>query len=370
MKRLLANTLLAVCGIILGYVLLEASLRISLPYLPRPFFNNQCKELRILGQSSKRDVLPHAGYIAVLGDSYAAGQGDWFIQNRYNPDSRHQATHILHELTGRDVLALARPGGGSYDVAAVFVPNSVHFLRKAGFDLPEPAYVVVYFYEGNDVSDNLGFLQRHFIPIHHDPVLLADDTVFQAFASDMEQRYCQGKPRRFEDNFLAANALVRFFEGLAYSLGKKRETPLPGSRFEARIGGADIFLPDEIETDLTLYSDADLDLAVLLFSRALRQLDDFWPGSRKIAAYIPCPRTMYEIAGEDGARQREIGQRLEEMVTAAARSNGFLMVDSAGDLRRAAAQAMQHGPKDVNHLNMAGYTTLAGSIAAAIAPSE
>ncbi len=370
MNRLLANTLLVLCGILLGYALFEFALRISLPHLPRQFFNNQCKEFRILGQSSKQGLLPAPGYIAVLGDSYAAGQGDWFIQNRYNPDSQHQATHLLHQGTGRDVVAFARPGGGSYDVFAVFVPNSVRSLRRAGFNLPDPAHVVLYFYEGNDVSDNLGFLQRHFTSARHEPALLADDATFHAFASDMEQRYCQGRLRRFEDNFLAANAVVRFFEGLAYSLGKQRQAPPPGTHFKARIGGTEILLPDEIEADLSGYSEEDLDLAVLLFSRALRQLDAFWPESRKYVAYIPCPRTMYDIAGDDAARQRLIGQNLEEKVTTAARSNGFLMADTAADLRRAAAEAMQHGPKDINHLNRAGYTTLARSIAAAIDRGE
>jgi GNAT superfamily N-acetyltransferase len=370
MNRLLANTLLVLCAILLGYALLEAALRFTLPHLPRQFFNNQCKEFRILGQSSKQGLLPAPGYLAVLGDSYAAGQGDWFIQNRYNPDSQHQATHLLHQGTGRDALAFARPGGGSYDVFAVFVPNSVRFLRRAGFDLPDPAHVVVYFYEGNDVSDNLGFLQRHFTPAHHEPALLADDATFKAFARDMEQRYCQGRPRRFEDIFLAANAVVRFFEGLAYSLGKQRLAPPPGTKFKARIGGAEIFLPDEIEADLSRYSEVDLEHAVLVFSRALHQLDAFWPESRKYVAYIPCPRTMYDISGADAARQRGIGQRLEAKVAAAAQSKGFLMLDTAEDLRRAAAEAMQHGPKDVNHLNRAGYATLAMSIAAAIDRGE
>lgn len=370
MNRLLANTLLVLFSVLLGYALLEAALRISLQHLPRQFFNNQCKEFRILGQSSKQGLLPTPGYIAVLGDSYAAGQGDWFIQNRYSPDSRHQATHLLHQGTGRDVLALARPGGGSYDVFAVFAPNSIRYLRRSGFDLPDPEHVVLYFYEGNDVSDNLGFLQRHFTPTYHDPALLADDGVFQTFARDMEQRHAQGTLRRFEDHFLAANAIVRFFEGLAYSLGKQRQAPPPGTRFRARIGGEEVFLPDEIEADLSRYGERDLDLAVLLFSRALQQLDAFWPESRKYVAYIPCPRTMYDIAGDDAARQRAIGQKLEEMVSAAARNNGFRMADTARDLRRAAAEAMQHGPKDVNHLNRAGYTTLARSIAAAIDRGE
>ncbi len=65
--------------------------------------------------------------------SYGAGQGDWFIEKKYNPNSRYQATHVIQDLTKRDVISLSRAGAGSYDGSAIYAINTWRYLNHAGF---------------------------------------------------------------------------------------------------------------------------------------------------------------------------------------------------------------------------------------------
>ncbi len=77
MKKFLGNTALILVSILLTYGLMEVFFRFAMPYIPMAFFNNECRELRTIGQTSKQETTPISPYIAILGDSYGAGQGDW-----------------------------------------------------------------------------------------------------------------------------------------------------------------------------------------------------------------------------------------------------------------------------------------------------
>lgn len=212
-KKISLNIILVILGILVGYGLLEAMIRVSLPFMPRNVFNNQCRELRTLGQTSKSGVTPEAPYVAIIGDSYGAGQGDWFVDNHYRADTKYQATHVLHDETGKDVISLSRAGSGSYDGAAIYAINTFLYLKEMGFDMPAPESVIVYFYEGNDIGNNLGFVSRHFTPIF-DREELFDDGVFSRFESMMRKRHVQGNLPRTQDIFLAGNLISRYIEGL------------------------------------------------------------------------------------------------------------------------------------------------------------
>src|SRR5581483_8061276 len=73
-------------------------------YLPRA--------LRPLAQSSKSGVIPE-DYAALLGDSYAEGFGDWFAEADALSNGPYGSQHLLHRLTGRDVVSLGQSGNGS-----------------------------------------------------------------------------------------------------------------------------------------------------------------------------------------------------------------------------------------------------------------
>jgi len=84
--------------------------------LPLRLYGSIDKNLRILAQSSKRGLLPNE-YIAIAGDSYAVGAGDWLEEVRKNsffgsPD--YSPAHLIYEKTGIDVVSFGQGGVGSF----------------------------------------------------------------------------------------------------------------------------------------------------------------------------------------------------------------------------------------------------------------
>ena len=72
--------------------------------------------VRPLAQSSKAGVVPE-DYVALVGDSYAQGRGDWLLGQDPDGNGPFHSAHVLHERSGRDVLSFGRGGTGSVRAA-------------------------------------------------------------------------------------------------------------------------------------------------------------------------------------------------------------------------------------------------------------
>ncbi len=120
------------------------------------------KDLRILAQSSKNNLLPK-GYIALTGDSYAIGAGDWLNEVRKSnvfgsPD--YSPAHLIFKKTGIDVVSFGRAGAGSFDgIWSEPVSQFLYINSVRDYGLSPPKYLLIFFYEGNDVYDNIQFLK-------------------------------------------------------------------------------------------------------------------------------------------------------------------------------------------------------------------
>lgn len=358
MKRFMANAALIIVSILIAYGLMEAVFRVGMPLLPKGLFNNQCRELRTVGQTSFKGKSPVAPYIAIVGDSYGAGMGDWFIENKYSLNSRFQASHILNDLTGKDVVSYSRAGAGNYDGAGIFPINTSRFLNDVGFDYPEPETVIVYFYEGNDIGDNLRFIERYYKP-EFDMARFYDNEYFASFDREMEDKYCQGTLPKLENKFLVANMISRFIEGIIYSATKKYTAFEPGEKYLAVLDGKETMLPDRIEIDPTKWNDEQTRQGVRMFERALHRLARFWPDAEKYVVYLPSALTTYAVVGDDAAKRLQKSVDIEVMVREAAVANGYVPLEFSSAIRKAAQKEIFHGPKDWYHFNRNGYTFLA-----------
>jgi hypothetical protein len=365
MKTFLLNTGLTVVSIFAAYALMELLFRFAMPALPMALFNNECRELRTIGQSSKREKTPSQPYIAILGDSYGAGQGDWFISNNYNPNSRYQATHVLQSITGQDVVSLSRAGAGNYDGAAIYAINTWRYLNNNGFDFEAPGTIIVYFYEGNDISDNLQFLSRHFEP-KYDISRLNDDEYFALFSKEMDTKFCQGTLPRLQDKFLVGNLLSRYVEGILYSATRNRRPTPPGTRYEAIISGKNHQLPDTLETDLTQYPAEHIENSCRLFDRTLVRLNEVWPDAQKFVTYIPSPLTIYSFRDDNAVARVDLSNSIEKQIMSLSAQHNFTFIDFTPVVRHAAQTQLLHGPKDWNHFNKAGYELLGATLAQAL----
>src|ERR1051325_2042035 len=107
----------------------------------------------VSAQTSKAGTVPH-DYIALLGDSYAEGQGDGLLAAGGDREKFAHSAHVLNRLTGRDVVSLGLGGAGSVQA---MVRQPARILNGDCFLYPRldrPRQILVYFYEGNDLEEN------------------------------------------------------------------------------------------------------------------------------------------------------------------------------------------------------------------------
>ena len=156
-KSALANAALVLVSLAVTYLAASFVIfRFLLPHLSlnlRPHFPDIAE---VFAQTSKAGAVPH-DYIAVLGDSYAEGQGDGLFDANGDRAKFEHSAHVLHRLTGRDVVSLGLGGAGS---AQAMVRKPARILDGNCFLYPRldpPRQIVVYFYEGNDLDEN-GFI--------------------------------------------------------------------------------------------------------------------------------------------------------------------------------------------------------------------
>src|SRR5215831_1269880 len=155
LKRGLANGAVSVVSFLLTYLVCEfLFFRFMLPemsYNIRPHLPDRAD---FFMQNAKSHYAPH-DYIALLGDSYAAGVGDWLLAGGGLSDKPYHSANVIHDLTGRDVASFGRVSIGSAQamvqrVARILDDDYCYLFPP----IEAPKDLVVYFYEGNDFSDN------------------------------------------------------------------------------------------------------------------------------------------------------------------------------------------------------------------------
>ena len=148
MRERLINAALVLVSLLLTYLVLDFGvLHHFIDRVPLRL-NGFLGRAMIFGQSSKAGPIPH-DYIAVLGDSYAEGVGDWLLEvgNHGNPD--FQATHVLHRITGRDVITFGKGGTGQLENLVVLPVEAFESINDdTTFHLDPPKQIFAYFYEG------------------------------------------------------------------------------------------------------------------------------------------------------------------------------------------------------------------------------
>src|ERR1044072_8921892 len=153
-RAALTNALLLIVSV--GATWLVASFvifRFLLPHLPLNLHPHFPDIAEVFAQTSKAATMPR-DYIALLGDSYAEGQGDGLLAAAGDRAKFVHSAHVLHRLTGRDVVSLGLGGAGSVQA---MVRQPARILEGGCFLYPPlepPRQIVVYFYEGNDLDEN------------------------------------------------------------------------------------------------------------------------------------------------------------------------------------------------------------------------
>jgi hypothetical protein len=377
-RQFFANATLSTASFLLTYLVCEfVFFRFMLPdmsYNIRPFLPDRAD---FFMQNSKDHYVPH-DYVALLGDSYAAGVGDWLLANGGKSDKPYHSANVIHDLLHRDVASFGRVNIGS----AQMMVDRVARILDDGYcylfpPIEQPRQFVVYFYEGNDISDNYELMLDDVKP-HDGPLAPQIDDFLRTHYAKPNGWACHG---HFGDMLWRMGRYA-----VKYSWRPPAVIDLPGTtnpviiNGETRTGG-------EWQAPPLIMTEAQIDTGVLIFSRSLGWLRGRFPDIPVTIVYVPAASTVYRHAGNDVAVKEvyapsdpdgpiyKFGLKVSAAtiygrsqmtclkIRAATVAGGAGFIDARPAFRRAAAKAFIHGPRDWNHPNQGGYTVLGTLVA-------
>jgi hypothetical protein len=354
-------------------------------FLDRTPLNRQeflSNALRVLAQSSKRGITPRPGFIALAGDSYAAGAGDWLLETDPGSNAPFHSAHVLYQRTGRDVISFGYSAWGSLDGFA----TGPRWLRACLnrlwlFGVPEPGWVLLYFYEGNDLDDNVRDIRTRYLG-HYDTARMRDPEYFGRFIEDESKEAC-GRCR-LADNLVFARLFARKAgQGLSAPEGGPQDLPATAvASGQARanavlIDGRRVAIPSGLQSPALDLTDGERDLALYVLEQSVRAARATFARSRVALVYIPSPLSSYAIASDrvsiqtyepgapDECPMGLVSAGSDAIATAVAgicSRNGLEFIDARPAVRRATGHELLHGPRDWKHFNRRGYTVLAETI--------
>lgn len=380
-KNIWFNALLALGSVLLSFIAVEAVVEhFLITRVPLKFAFALSDGVELLAQSSKKERLPR-DYIALVGDSYAQGKGDWVYEADPNRNSPYHSAHLIQQRTGRDVVSFGKAGMGSIGGLVVEPAARYRFIHDhIDSDLQPPAEIWAYFYAGNDLKDNLEDLQRGFFR-KHSAADLDNDRIFQAF---IQNRVAQRGVGPYPPLSINTGWLLKStFRVLLNTLKPARDAELAfsgvagGSINRARVGEQTVAIPDGLQGPALDLDDQQFQQGVRVFQASLRALREEFPGARVTVVYIPSVLEAYQMVSEQvsyvvqrrqpaqtaaTARLWRNSNRLCGAVQDIAKAQDAAFRDARPALRTAAAQQLIHGPRDWKHLNQAGNRALVDGI--------
>ena len=390
--------------LIVGPIVIMIFLELAFPYFLHkiPLYLHAAIDSGLLGlaQTSKRSLIPD-DYILILGDSNAAGLGEWFnesLKDGRNLWPNFHTAHILYNKLNVDVISFGGAGAGNL-MNLVFSPiTQFKYINSFGpYNLKKPKQILVIFDEGNDVSDNLKELNKLFLK-KFDTGRIYDNKYFRLFLDDVFQnnnpyevstsslkrlifsrflyKGIKGlfSKNKYEENWqklLKSQKIhkLKLNEVYAYPRGQFLNIALVGS--EKWVFSNKNFHPP---IDLT---DDQIKLGIYVFEQSLLYASEFFKGSKIDIVYLPSVTSSYNLLTikESGLGLRLLKSNssylskikeseifLVQEVRKIAEKYGFGFIDVRQDVRSASKSQIIHGMVDQNHFNKVGYHVFSDSI--------
>jgi hypothetical protein len=342
--------------------------------------------LAVLAQSSKTGRIPN-NYIAIAGDSYAQGIGDWLLEIDPNTNDAFHSAHVLQELSGHDVISFGKSGASNIK-GWVREPIAKYQFIHNNIDksLTHPEIILAYFDAGNDLLDNVLDIRESFIPRYGETALKDDAAWNEFFLTSIEK--CKVGP------FSGIDSNLGWLPRATFKVLKKELKPKKageelddiwkmetGKVNSVLINDKEVNIPDRLQSPALELSQSETEQGFLALTKSLEYLKRFFNESQIIVVYIPSVIESYAKVSEEVSIENKItknGERIEEIHTSSelmqrsdeiagrvktiTESLGLVFIDTRSDIRAASTQQIIHGPIDWYHYNRLGYEVLAQSI--------
>ena len=385
----------------LCYVALEISV---LRWLPHAFpiasvMTYLDPDIQVLAQYSKRNVVPE-NYIAIFGDSYAFGQGDWLFEQQDKITPFYNAPHLLHKKNGRDIVSFGRPASSSIKGHLEDPISQLAYIRSLHrYDIKDPEMAILYFYEGNDVVDNWKEYHVRYQGRGYQPTNLNNEENFSEFIESaiLQENSAVKKSLHvsFSDRLIFGRFALSLLAGESHKLVQYIESQVNTKPFrpmfkpQARdtnivvVAGREEKIPDGLQVPPIALHQDEIDSSMMVFDQVLRQARKRWPHTRLGIIYVPSVAVSYRIVSEsvniyDTDRGKSYPSSLVipasdmtcNRIQTIAAANNVYFLDARNAIRHKASQEFIHGPVDWLHFNEAGYRVLADEIEKLMAQIE
>lgn len=376
-------------------ILLEFSMRFYLHELPYKLLNHTTGPIRRLGQYSKREVIPK-DYLAIVGDSHAYGLGPWLYANSWSWGQPDFATHhLLHSKIKEDVISYGYPGYGNFGSCLTSV-SEYNFVSESSFwpKLAEPKLVFLFFYEGNDLINNLHEIEQRGFDITRISNHEAKDEI--GILLEAEARKLDKHLSGF-DHLVSWNLFSNLYDNYSLRLQTTVTDVHPkninnfGDLLEidndpnkdlvniALIQGKGIDLGYS-EGPALLLTDQEVSLSMEVFKQSLAYMKKSLPSSKIAVIYLPSSLSIYKFKSQHlrpaplvmkGERRNRLfapadavknNHKLRNIVENITNSLGLKFIDSSDSLKEIAKQTLLHGPSDPIHFNREGYLAFSKAI--------
>lgn len=361
---------------------------------------------KVLGQSTKKSVIPE-NYIAIVGDSHALGTGDWYMQAvrkyKFSQGDYHSA-HVLYNHTERDIISYGALGSGSLrGLVSQPIAHFKHINSLRAFDLKDPEMILVYFFEGNDLNDNMIDLYYRYndkidLNLFYDTgyfknfiqkTILEQDPLYETDGPLKNFLFTRFLVESVGDNIV--NEIKRGYKKLKRAVNKKVEEikgdVLPKSEplhhDMALIDGKEFPIPLNSQHPAMTLTAEETKQAIYIYEQSLLFLANFFKESSIAVVYIPSPLSSYQwvsptVTIQTGTanvafKSSLIHERSQELclkVEDIAKKNNFKFADTRKFFRKAALKEPIHGPRDWLHPNETGYRALAEGVISAFFDGE
>ena len=379
MRKGLVNLLILVASTLVSYLALgfvvlwfgpELGMSLKVPH----YFARPSMVAYQLGLASDK-ATPH---IALLGDSYAAGTGDWMasVSSMQEP---YYSGSVIEEQIDRRVISYARPGGSNADTLV----ETIAEIKKAhGCFLygppPQPQQLIVYFYEGNDLTDNMNDLKSL---VMSQGGKASSRKASEWIAALLDAKQANGSSKGCISYINAT--IYNLAKNLLRSLGlSKNDGPTYNkSAISVRGSAANFSIPVPNQGPVVTLKDGERLLAVEIFRQSMFRLKMSYPGTPISVVYIPAPTSIYELEGNE-IELRSIGiapvsypiakiwprsAAICKEIELALGELDLKLFDATPQLRAKARDGLLHGPQDPVHFNKAGQTVLGQAVAGYLA---
>jgi len=383
--------------LLLLYIITEFLLYHNFNKLPNKFLNHTSGPVRLLGDYSKKEVVPK-DYFALIGDSNVYGFGPWLYDNSWSMEQPAFATHhLLNVKLGSDIVAFGYPGYGNLGSSLTSVAE-YRYLNESLLwsDFPIPKKILFVFYEGNDLINNLHEVKQRGLSLI-DPLDEKFDLKINNLIKMEEQRLCSKysildqSPAWNLSSGIFQNYFRKLFENqkneqhtnLQNNQFKQNDRPDKGSVHQsentASINKSKIDL-GYCEGPALLLTSHEIDQSLRILRHAITYLKNYFSKSDICVVYLPSSLSIYKFEDSsvrpaplqlnstnrnkafppEFAKERSL--MIRKKVAEITSNLDLEFIDTTDYLNLKARSALLHGPRDPIHLNRKGYETFADAI--------